>query len=460
MTNVVLFAVLIVIGLIEGQFCALSSSDLSSPSVGQPLFLTPFIESGNISGGQFNSAVPQLKAGVKSYSGFLTVEKKYDSNIFFWYFPSEKDPENAPVVLWLQGGPGASSIYSVFEEHGPFYLKPRKGLRMRKHYWSQVVNIIYMDNPVGTGFSFTKSEKGYARNEVDVGNNLYEALRQFFILFPKLQKNDFFAAGESYAGKYVPAVAYAIHEKNPTAKMKINLKGIAIGNGFCDPPHMLKYGDYLYQIGLVDSHGRDQLKAEEQKIVELADQGKYVQAFLTFDAMLNGDFTRYKTLFYNLTRFESYFNYLQSEVKPIHGDFVQYLNKHAVRRSLHVGNMTFNVDSKVAAYLVNDIMQSVKLWLQTLIENYRVLFYSGQLDIIVAYPLTVNFLQTLHWSGADEYKTAVRKPWYVGTELAGYSKTVKGLTEVLVRNAGHAVSLDQPKYGLELISRFVSNENF
>jgi vitellogenic carboxypeptidase-like protein len=91
-------------------------------------------------------------------------------------------------------------------------------------------NVIYIDNPVGTGFSFTDKEEGYAKNEIDVGNNLYEALIQFFTLFPDLQKNKFFVTGESYAGKYVPAVSHAIHKRNGNAKIKINLKGLAIGN--------------------------------------------------------------------------------------------------------------------------------------------------------------------------------------------------------------------------------------
>lgn len=78
----------------------------------------------------------------------------------------------------------------------------------------------------GTGYSFTN--KGYAQNETKVGEDLYSALIQFFTLFPDLQKNDFFVSGESYGGKYVPAIAHTIHQKNPSAKLKINLQGTFI----------------------------------------------------------------------------------------------------------------------------------------------------------------------------------------------------------------------------------------
>jgi vitellogenic carboxypeptidase-like protein len=83
--------------------------------------------------------------------------------------------------------------------------------------------VIYIDNPVGTGFSFTDSG-GYCQNETQVGEDLYTALQQFFLLFPELQKNDLFVAGESYGGKYIPVIAYTIQQRNPDAKVQINLK--------------------------------------------------------------------------------------------------------------------------------------------------------------------------------------------------------------------------------------------
>lgn len=436
------------------------SRNVSGPDFGTPLYLTGYINRGDIESGQKAAAVPPLKGTVKSYAGFLTVNQKYQSNMFFWYFPAEKNPENAPVVLWLQGGPGATSLYGLFEEHGPFYVKPIRGLRMRDYYWSQVVNIIYIDNPVGTGFSFTEDDAGYAKNEIDVGTNLHEALMQFFTLFPDLRKNDFFVTGESYAGKYVPATAYRIHTQNPSARVKINLKGIAIGNGLCDPPNMLVYSDYLYQIGLIDDNGRDLIKTQENLIKQAVDARKYYQAFQIFDKLLNGDLIQTKTLFYNLTGFDFYFNYLHNKEDSPFGDFGKYLEKDLVRRSIHVGNLTFHQDKKVEMNLVNDVMQTVKPWIEILIEKYRVLIYNGQLDIIVAYPLTRNFLKQLKWSGAEEYKTAPRKLWMVGKELAGYAKTVKNFTELLVRNAGHMVPGDQPLWGLDLITRFVNNKPF
>lgn len=231
---------------------------------GLPLFLTPLIEQNKIQEAQ---AAAQVNFNgfkhIKSFSGYLTVNKVYQSNLFFWFFPSLTDYTKDPVILWLQGGPGATSLIGLFGENGPFSVKSKHGLKLRKYAWTNSHSVIYIDNPVGTGYSFTNN--GYAQNETQVGLDLYNALVQFFTLFPDLQKNDFYISGESYAGKYVPAISYTIYKNNPTAKLKINLQGLSIGNGLSDPEHQLKYSDYLYQIGLIDLNTKQTFQNYEEK---------------------------------------------------------------------------------------------------------------------------------------------------------------------------------------------------
>lgn len=430
---------------------------------GEPLYLTPLIEAGKIKEAQTKAQVKFSGfKNIKSYSGYLTVNKKYNSNLFFWFFPSETNSATAPVVLWLQGGPGATSLIGLFTENGPYVIKRKHGLKLREYTWMKNHNVIYIDNPVGTGYSFTQKDDGYAQNEVAVGQDLYNALLQFFQLFPDLQKNDFFVTGESYAGKYVPAISYTIYKNNPGAKQKINLQGLAIGNGLSDPEHQLKYGDYLYQLGIIDSNARDQFHSYEAQGVQYIQQKDWAKAFTLFDTLLNGDLNNHTSYFKNVTGFTNYFNYLvsndTSESMEYMGDYIQ---RSDIRAAIHVGNNTFNgEDQTVEIHLMKDVMQSVAPWISELLSNYRVLIYNGQLDIIVAYPLTINYLQNLKFSAADEYKNAPRHQWYVGGELAGYSKTAGNLTEVLVRNAGHMVPGDQPKWALDLITRFTHNKSY
>lgn len=248
--------------------CGLPNASIATHSVTsdpeEVLYLTPLIEENKIKEAQEVSQVnfSEFK-NIKSYSAYFTVDKIYNSNLYFWFFPSESNYEEDPVILWIQGGPGSTSLTGLFHEIGPFSLTSNTTVTIRDFYWSQTHSVLFIDNPAGTGFSFT--DGGYARNQTKVGEDLYNALLQFFVLFPELQKNDFYIAGESYAGKYVPAISYTIMKQNPTAKLKINLQGIVIGNGLCDPVNQLVYSDYLYQIGLIDSEQKEIWKEYEQK---------------------------------------------------------------------------------------------------------------------------------------------------------------------------------------------------
>lgn len=330
----------------------------------------------------------------------------------------------------------------LFLENGPFSINRKLELVPREYSWHLNHNLIYIDNPVGTGYSFTESDSGYSKNQNDIGQNLLRAMQQFFLLFPHLQKNEFFVCGESYAGKYVPALGYAIYEnsKRQTDETdgrtmpEINLKGLAIGNGFTDPLHQTNYGDYLYHLGLIDSQGRESFIKYQNRGIDCIKKQDFECAFEIFDELLH----KPDSLIRNLTGFEWNFNYLQAEPFEI-GHVIHFLLDSETKRAIHVGNTTFhgvNEENIVEPYLKSDLMKSVAPWVAELLEHYPILIYNGQLDIIVGYPLTVNYLQHLNFAGVEEYRNAGRHIWRVGDEVAGYVKCGGNLSEVFVRNAG------------------------
>ncbi|KAI4885755.1 hypothetical protein NFI96_011050 [Prochilodus magdalenae] len=433
---------------------------------------------------------PLPGASVKSYSGYLTVNKSYNSNLFFWFFPAQVGPETAPVLLWLQGGPGGTSMFGLFVEHGPYVVYQNLTLGYRNFPWTSRYSVLYIDNPVGTGWSFTEDDKGFATNQDDVGRDLYNALTQFFQLFSEFQSNEFYATGEqattqtacaeestgdrnlykvswngeSYAGKYVPAVGYYIHNNNPSAKVKINFKGVIIGDGLCDPEVMMGgYADFLYQTGMVDEQQRQYVKLQTDAGVRLIQQQRWIEAFEVFDSLLNGDLVPYPSFFQNVTGCTNYFNYMQCQEPADQEYFAKFVTLPAVRSSIHVGNLTFNDGSEVEKHLLQDVMKSIKPWLGVLMDNYRVLIYSGQLDVIVAAPLTERFLPTVNWTGADAYKTAERFHWKLSpsdTEVAGYVRQVNDFYQVIVRGGGHILPYDQPARSFDMIDRFLSTKGF
>ncbi|XP_048882335.1 LOW QUALITY PROTEIN: probable serine carboxypeptidase CPVL [Brienomyrus brachyistius] len=461
---------LVYLGLSTGCssfFCRRSrrTSNFQGSDPGKPLFLSPYIERGNIEEARKLSLVGPLPgANVKSYSGYLTVNKTYNSNLFFWFFPAQVLPEVAPVLLWLQGGPGGSSLFGLFVEHGPYVVHQNLTVGFRSYPWTSRYSILYIDNPVGTGFSFCDDDRGYARNQDDVARDLYSALTQFFQIFSEFQLNDFYATGESYAGKYVPAIGYYIHQNNPSGKVKINFKGVAIGDGLCDPEVMLGgYADFLYQTGMVDEQQKQYVQEQTDIGVQLIKSEKWLEAFMVFDSLLTGDMTPYPSFFQNVTGCTNYFNYLQCEEPEDQEYFTRFVTLPQVRAAIHVGNLTFNDGSRVEKYLQEDVMKSIKPWLAVLMDNYRVLIYSGQLDVIVATPLTERFLPTVAWKGAEEYSKAERLSWRIqpkDREVAGYVRQVGEFFQVVVRGGGHILPYDQPERSFDMIDRFLSTKGW
>lgn len=183
---------------------------------------------------------------------------------------------------------------------------------------------------------------------------------------------------------------------------------------------------------------------------------------------MDGDIYRYPTLFRNYTGMTYYFNMLWAKEPTPYGDWESYVQQEIMRQVLHVGNRPFNNGSMVEKHLTDDVMRSISSWLAELLNSgeYRVLLYSGQLDIIVPYRGTMRLAKALNWKGAKDFNQAPRTIWRVKgdndnqTDVAGYVTTSGPLTVLLVRNAGHMVPADQPVWGLDLINRFTAGKPF
>jgi len=159
---------------------------------------------------------------------------------------------------------------------------------------------------------------------------------------------------------------------------------------------------------------------------------------------------------------KQYFNFMEPPTNIGEKYYPPFLNQNQIREALHVGSITYKNESTVLKFMYDDMMKSVRPWVVTLLNSgYKVLFYNGQLDIVVAFPLTDNFLQSLdEWKLIDTYRNATRSIWRVDGEVAGYETKVGNLQQVMVRNCGHMVPMDQPKWGFDMIERFVLNKPF
>ncbi|KAK6617889.1 hypothetical protein RUM43_014118 [Polyplax serrata] len=414
----------------------------------EPLLLSPLIALGKIKEAQEMALVGSLVDKFLSYSGFLTVNKTCNSNMFFWFFPSGNNANSDPVAVWLNGGPGSSSLLSLLTENGPYRLTTDGELVDNKFSWNRNSSILYVDNPVGAGFSFTGSLDCYCRNEVEVASNFLALLEEFFRLFPNLRNNKFFLSGESYAGKYIPAIAYAIFNR----KTSIHLEGIAIGNGLIDPINQLHYAEHFYQLGLADESIKKEMEKAEEDVRVLIKMRRFSDAATRRVALI-------KVIFGEHAGYKDFYNYLHPDgIRK--GSIRKFVNKQSVRTAIHVGQVPFSNSTLVSNYLHQDIMQSVRPWLEFLLDKCRVCLYYGQMDLRDSYVASRDFISDLKWSGRASFQKAKRKVWRVGDELAGYVRSYGNLIEVMVRNAGHFVPMDQPKWALDMFNRFIFNQTF
>ena len=156
------------------------------------------------------------------------------------------------------------------------------------------------------------------------------------------------------------------------------------------------------------------------------------------------------------------YNYLLQGQPEQFTYYPKFLNSHSVRKAIHVGNITYNdVNQDVYNHLKDDIPKTVKPWLETLLDRgYKVMIYSGQVDVIIAHPQTERMISSLSWQGSTKYKSAERKIWKVNGNVAGYAREVENLRQIMVRNSGHILPFDQPTWGYDMIKRFVENRPF
>ncbi|XP_059666102.1 serine carboxypeptidase-like 27 isoform X2 [Cornus florida] len=195
-------------------------------------------------------------AGFAQYSGYVTVHQEAGRALFYWLIESPKSrrPESRPLLLWLNGGPGCSSVaYGAAEEIGPFRIRSDgKTLYLNPYAWNNLANLLFLESPAGVGFSYTNTTSElYTGGDQRTAEDAHTFLVNWFERYPQYQYRDFYIAGESYAGHYVPQLSQIIYQKNKGIKNPIiNFKGFLVGNAVTDDYH-----DYIGTFEYWWTHG-------------------------------------------------------------------------------------------------------------------------------------------------------------------------------------------------------------
>ncbi|KAF5026914.1 hypothetical protein F66182_944 [Fusarium sp. NRRL 66182] len=174
------------------------------------------------------SAIPEVDFDIgESYAGLLPISQDPDESrqLYFWFFPSTNPDAGEEVLIWLNGGPGCSSLIGLITENGPFLWQDGTLAPTPNSYsWTNLTNVIWIEQPVGTGYSQGKPN---ITNEVELGLQFIGFWRNFVDTFD-LKGATTYISGESYAGQYIPYIADAFITANDEDYYKLG--GVAIND--------------------------------------------------------------------------------------------------------------------------------------------------------------------------------------------------------------------------------------
>ena len=383
-------------------------------------------------------------------SGYLQADPINGGYLYYIMVESQSaSPENDPVVLWLNGGPGCSSLFALFAENGPLLLNESLSLIPNPYSWNKHANVLYLDQPVGTGFSYLQNNiSGYATTDAEVAAGAYRALLDFFTnAFPLLASNAFYITGESFAGRYIPAIAATIAK----ADFVIPLKGIAIGDGLIDPiTQWGTYPEYAFAAGLIGENSR----------YELGDiYGRCYQHNLQAEvnATIAACFEEFEVL-RQRSNFVNVYDIRLDHDYPTNDPVTRYLTQENVAQALHAKPHLQWQECAPQPYaaLLPVFFKSSLSEIQFMLTQIPCILYEGQVDLIIDSSGMAEVVQKLAY---PSFYHTPRMPWHsangTGSDLYGYVRQVGNLSHVLVRKAGHMVPENQPPAAYSILQHLL-----
>jgi len=399
---------------------------------------------------------------VKQLSGYLDVDD--DKHFFFWFFESRNDPANDPVTLWLNGGPGCSSMTGLFMELGPASINSHIKPDYNKFSWNSNSSVIFLDQPVNVGYSYSDTA---TKSTAAAAEDVYAFLTMFFEKFPQYGKQDFHIAGESYAGHYIPTFAAKILEHE---ERNINLKSILIGNGLTDGLTQYKYyapmacGEGGYKAVLSPSEC-DQMEAAYPRCSSLI-QGCYdsqsvwrcVPASIYCNNVMMGPYQRTGLNVYDIRgKCEDTSNLCYSEM----GYIKSFMNKKEVMSALGAEVDSFdscNFDVNRDFLFNGDWMLPFHKFMPDILKKIPVLIYAGDADFICNWLGNQAWTDALEWKGKSGFNHEKLAPYLLGDKEVGQIKSSGNFTFLRLYQAGHMVPYNQPEPSLQMLNEWLSGK--
>ncbi|XP_053195104.1 retinoid-inducible serine carboxypeptidase [Scomber japonicus] len=400
------------------------------------------------------------------------VEVRNGAHMFWWLYYADSQTaqyKDLPLVMWLQGGPGGSgSGFGNFEEIGPL----DRDLNPRKTSWVQAASLLFVDNPVGTGFSYAERPDGYATNVATVASDMLILLQHFFTERAEFQSIPFYIFSESYGGKMAAAISMELTKAIAQGKVKCNFAGVALGDSWISPlDSVMTWGPYLYTTSLLDDNGLNDVSSAAKAVKEAVEQEQFQKATELWSVT--------ETVVEQNTNGVNFYNILTQQpdekltssagedfislqarrhIRPLHSQSLSELMNGPIRKKLGVipQNVTWGGQAElVFSYMSGDFMKPVvDIVDQLLSAGVNVTVYNGQLDLIVDTMGQEMWVKRLKWDGLSGFNnlkwTALDDPVAPGVTGA-FCKNYKNFAFYWILKAGHMIPSDQGPMALQMM---------
>lgn len=442
------------------------------------------------------------------YLGYYKPSEGRSKKLFFWFFESQTEPATAPVVLWLNGGPGCSSMLGMFTELGPCTLyrydtpegTQRVTTKPNPYSWNKYANMLFVDQPTGTGLSYYEAV-GSVATSAEAAKDFYLFLKQFYKKFPQFKKNPLHLSGESYAGHYIPMIAMEITENNTKIKalplcsgksvLPLNvhsvedkeecdimpLKTVFIGNPLLNMADQIMSFPLMAQDkrhgAIVSPEEADSLTTQLTNCLELSNNicGGSITSNLTVQNSCNlasqscwssgvSIPVGKKRSVYDIREVCTSNDSCKSDMNS--SNMASYLNYEGVSSRLNI-NVKFTPCNSKINHLFNrngDTRKNMIPVLTYLLNNkIPILIYAGDADFICNWIGNFNIISKLTWGTYSDASIPKMVNWYGSDPVTPVGQVFdKGLLKFIrVHDAGHMVPEDKPEESLEMMKAWIQH---
>lgn len=369
--------------------------------------------------------------------------------------------------------------YGATQEIGPFLVdKDGHGLKFNSFSWTTEANLLFLESPIGVGFSYSNTSGDYDNLGDDfTAKDAYAFLHNWFLKFPSYRNRIFYIAGESYAGKYVPELAEIVHDKNTDPSLFIDLRGILLGNPEThDAEDWRGMVDYAWSHAVVsdetyktivkscDFYSDDTLNNSDCYAGwdELLTQYDEIDIYSLYTSVCisNSSNSGDKSTAVTARRSSKMMMGMMGGYDPCLDDYAKvYYNQADVQKALHASDgvtlRNWSICNMTVFHNWWDRRKSVLPIYKKLIDGgHRIWVYSGDTDGRVPVLSTRYSLSSL----GLPIKRAWR-PWYHEKQVGGWVQEYEGVTFATFRGAGHAVPIFKPSDSLAFFAAFLAGES-